>query len=122
LGAFGGLVLAQWVAKPFMKEKTIETKHKDDDGNTTTSTRRVGMAVWQIVTLFVLIGAGVALWWFERNLDKEEAQIPTHWQKIDNIKHESAERDIAIKAAEKGLELIPQFNLPEAQIESVIVG
>ncbi len=113
LGAFGGLVVGHLIVKPFMREKTIETKMTDEHGNTTKTARRVGLAVWQITMLFLLLGAGVALWLFDRHLTKEETQIPNHEQEIRKLDSEMEQCDLSIEIATKGLELTPKFNLPE---------
>ena len=116
LGAFGGFILANLVVKPFVKEKTIETRQEDEAGNTTIATRRIGLAVWQIVALFVVVGAGVALWWFDRHLTKEEAQIPNHEQDIRKLEAQIERCTLSIETANKGLELIPKFNIPEPKV------
>jgi hypothetical protein len=113
LGAFGGVILANLIVKPFLKEKTIETKQEDEAGNTTVTTQRIGLAVWQIVALFVVIGAGVALWWFEATLTKGEALIPTQQKEIDELQSKIIGRTLSIETANKSLELIPKFNLPD---------
>ena len=99
-----------------MKEKTIEIRQEDEAGNMTIATRRIGLAVWQIVALFVVVGAGVALWWFDRHLTKEEAQIPNHEQDIRKLEAQIERCTLSIETANKGLELIPKFNIPEPKV------
>ena len=68
------------------------------------------------MALFVVIGAGVALWWFEVTFKKEETLIPTHQKEIDELQSKITARNLSIQAAEKSLELIPKFNIPELKV------